>query len=176
MARAPRVAEEQAAPLAEPITETITYVPGPMDPVSVKWCGLTFQANMPKEITGCSEGTEREKLYMQLIESARQNKHFRVGNERPKRDPSALPETSEQYRAYLVDWLKSPGIDHADDLIARFAKDRELQLACEVGADDYAWIATLFMPKLHELAKADELTEGQVATIWINHGYNQLPW
>jgi predicted urease superfamily metal-dependent hydrolase len=28
-------------------------------------------------------------------------------------------------------------IEHAIELIARFARDRELQAACEVGADDF---------------------------------------
>jgi len=76
----------------------------------------------------------------------------------------------------MIDWIKDPAIEHTDQLIARFACDRELQAICEVGADDYAYLATLFMPRLHDLAKGDELTEGQVASIWINHGINQLPW
>jgi len=75
-----------------------------------------------------------------------------------------------------VAWLKDPNLDHAEKLIARYAKDRDLREVCEVGADDYSWLATLFMPKLHDLAKGDELTEGQVASLWINHGFNQLDW
>jgi hypothetical protein len=175
MARAARVLDG-AELAAEPVTETITYVPGPLDPVTVKWCGHVFQANVGKEIVGHAEGTEREKLNHQLITSARDNKHFMVGDAKPKRDRDTLPKTASEYRAYAVAWLKDPNIEHADQLIARFAKDRDLRTACEVGSDDYAWIATLFMPKLHELARADELTEPQVATMWINHGINELPW
>jgi hypothetical protein len=67
-------------------------------------------------------------------------------------------------------------IEHADELIARFAKDRELQLACEVGSDDFAYLGTLFMPRLYDLAKADDLTAQQVSSLWISHGFNVLPW
>jgi len=175
MARQPRAIEESESRV-EPVTETITYTPGPQDPVSIKWCGHTFQANVPKEITGNSEGSDRDKLNFHLIERARENKHFRVGSGRSRREEKSLPKTAEEYRAYMIDWIKDPSIEHADQLIARFARDRELQVSCEVGADDYAYLSTLFMPRLHDLAKGDELTEGQVASIWINHGVNQLPW
>lgn len=168
---------EGAEPLAEAVTETITYMPGPMDPAVTKWCGHTFQANVGKDITGHPDGSAAEKLNHQLIEAARTNKHFKVGSARtPARETRELPKTAEEYRRYAVAWIKDPEIQTTEQLITRFARDRDLQFACEVGADDYAWLSTLFMPKLHELAKADELTEGQVASIWINHGVMQLPW
>lgn len=179
MARQPRPIETTDDELAKLVTETITYVPGPMDPSVVKWGGMTFQANVPKEVTGHAEGTTAQQLAHQVIERARENKHFRVGegaSSRPRREAVTLPKTSEEYRAYVVGWLKDPAIEHASDLIARFARDRELQAACEVGHDDFAYIATLFMPRLHELAKADELSEAQVSSLWINHGFNVLPW
>lgn len=178
MAKSPKTIEgaADAMPPAEPVTETVTYLAGQGDPSSVKWGGHVFQANVPKEITGHTEGTEREKLNHSVIESARTNKHFRVGNARPKRDVMAMPKTAEEYRAYAIDWLKDPSIDHAETLIARFAKDRELRAMCEVGSDDYSYLSTLFMPRLYELARADELTDGQVASLWINHGFNELPW
>lgn len=163
-------------PIAGPVTEAITYIPGDGDPSSVKWGGHVFQANVPKELTGHPDGTDREKLNHQIIVAADSNKHFKVGNNRPKRDVAALPKTAEQYRAYMVGWLQDPSIQHTNELIARFAKDRELQASCEVGSDDYSFLATLFMPKLHELAEADEFTEQQVAAIWIQNGINQLPW
>lgn len=180
MARATKVMTEEAP--AEPVTETITYTPGPMDPVTVKWGGHVFQANVPKEITGHAEGTSREQLNHSLIESARTNRHFMVGGERKKRDAIAEPQTPEEYRAYCIAWLKeigrdgNPVIQTTEQLISRFARDRDLQKACEVGHDDYTYIATLFMPKLHELQRAEELSDPQVATIWVNHGVNQLPW
>lgn len=165
-----------AEPKTKPVTESITYIPGQGDPASIKWCGHTFHANVPKEITGHPEGTQSEQLSHHLIERARDNKHFKVGNNRPKRDAMVQPKTAEEYRAYMVGWLQDPAIQTTNQLIARFAKDRELQAACEVGADDYSYLATLFTPKLYELAKADELTDQQVATIWIQNGINQLPW
>lgn len=186
MAKAAKTTEE-VEPTVEPVTETITYIPGPSDPSTVKTFGHVFHANVPKEITGHAEGTSSQKLNMQLIETARPKMKtdgtewfhpcFRVGNaSRPKRDASTLPTTSNEYRAYAIEWLKDPSIQHADQLIARLAKDRELHLACEVGADDFSYLATLFTPKLYELQKADELTSQQVSTIWINHGFNVLPW
>jgi hypothetical protein len=161
-----QIGEAEELGPSQMVTDTITYLPGPMDPPVTKWRGHTVQANVPKEFTAPAEH----------FEHARGNKFFRVGNEAVKRDSMTLPATAEQYRAYIVNWLKDPAIQHADQLIARFAKDRDLRTACEVGSDDYAWIATLFMPKLHELSRADELTEPQVATLWISHGINELPW
>lgn len=175
MAKAPKAIEGDD-PISGPFTETVTYMPGPMDPSTIKWCGHTFQANVSKEITADPNGSESQKLNAHLIERARENSHFKVGNARRQRGAIIEPKTAEEYRAYVVEWLKDPALDHADRLIARFAKDRDLQAACEVGADDYSYLATLFMPKLHELARADELSEGQVASLWLNHGINQLPW
>lgn len=175
MARAPKPTEE-AELLIEPVTEMITYVPGPMDPSTIKWCGHTFHANVPKEITGRADGSERERLSAHLIERARENKFFTVGNAKPKRDVMPMPTTAEAYRAYLVDWLKDPSIEHVEQLIARFAQDRNLRAACEVGSDDYSYIATLFLPKLHELTRMDELQPSQVAAIWASHGFNETPW
>jgi uncharacterized protein (DUF736 family) len=177
MARASaKRANEENEESTGPVTESITYLPGDGDPSTVTWCGHTFRANVAKEITGHADGTDREQLNHQLIERARDNPHFKVGDARPKRTGREIPKTAEEYRAYMAAWLQDPSIQHADQLIARFAKDRELQAACEVGSDDFSLLATLFMPKLHEMAKADELTEGQVAQLWINHGINQLPW
>ena len=171
MAKQPRLIDDVApgdvAPAAgDLVTETITYLPGPMDPPVTKWRGHVVHANLPKEIRAPADH----------FEHARGNKFFRVGADPVKPEKRQAPTTSEQYRAYIVDWLQDPAIQHAEDLIARFAKDRELRGRCEVGSDDYSYIATLFTPKLHDLARADELTENQVAHLWIQHGFNELPW
>jgi hypothetical protein len=176
MARAQRVVEGSELPLSEPVTETIIYIPGEGDRPSVVWCGHTFHANVPKDITGNAGGSAREQLNMQLIERARENKHFVVGGVRKKRDARSDPRTQMEYRAYAIEWIKDPSIEHADQLIARLAKDRDLQLTCEVGYDDFAYLATLFMPRLHDLAKGDEINETQLGTLWLGHGYNVLPW
>lgn len=163
---------------AEVVNETITYIPGNGDPAAVKWGGHTFHANVPKEIKGNADGSEREQLNAQLIESARTNPVFRLGSEKGPRKilRGGTPKTADEYKRYFVGWLADTRIESASDLIARFAKDRELQAACEVGTDDYAYIRDLFMPRLSDLAKADELGNEQVASLWLNHGYNQLPW
>lgn len=180
MAKASRVVAEEPELIPDPVTEMVTYVPCPMDPVHTTWCGHKFEANIPKEIKGHAAGTEREKLNALLIERARDNKHFRVGNAKAKRDPAKEPSTAEEYRLFIVEWLKSPRFNdpdtHAEDLIARFSKERELRDVCGVGTDDYDFIGNLFMPKLHELAKRDELTEAQLASLWLRYGFNQLPW
>jgi hypothetical protein len=166
---------EDTDPPVEPVTETITYIPGEQDKPQVTWGGHTFQANVPKTITGHAEGSNQERINHHLIESARNNKHFQVGGTKKKRDASALPETAEQYRAYMVDWLQG-SFDHADELIQRFARDRDLRDRCDVGSDDYSYLATLFMPRLHELARGDDLNDLQVSAIWARNGFNVLPW
>lgn len=175
MARQSRIVEVEEPPV-EPVTETITYVPGQHDPVFITWCGHRFEANKSKEITGHAEGTQQQRLNHHLIESAKNNKHFTIGGQRKRQDPSALPTTSDGYKAYMIEWIKDPSYQHADELIARFAKDRELQAACEVGSDDFAYLSTLFMPRLHELARGDDMTELQIASLWAQHGVNVLPW
>lgn len=178
MARQPKRANEEIGDdtAAGHVTETVTYLPGNGDPSTVEWCGHTFRANMPKEITGHPDGTDREQLNHSLIERARDNPHFKVGDARPKRTGREMPTTAEGYRAHIAAWLQDPSIQTADQLIQRFARDRELQASCEVGASDWDLIATLFVPKLHDMAKADELTPEQVAHLWVNAGVNQLPW
>lgn len=168
---------------ADSVTESITYVPGQGDPSFVKWGGHTFQANVPKEITGHPEGTSTERFNHQVIESARNNPCFTVGSQKNarKKKSDALPVDAKGYRAYMVDWLKEEKngnsvFEHAEQLIERLAQDRELQAKCEVGYDDFQYLGSLFMARLHELAAADELSEGQIAALWVQHGYNQLPW
>ncbi len=176
-ASAAKTMEDQPELEVAPVVEMVTYVPATIgDPVQVTWCGHVFHANTPKEIRGHANGSARDKLNAELIERARENKCFVVGNGKPKRDPVKAPQTPEEYRVYFVEWLKDSEIQHAEQLIARFAKDRELQHLCGIGTDDYDMMRDLFMSKLHQLSKADELSQGQVSDMWIRHGYNLLPW
>jgi hypothetical protein len=170
---------------AKPYRETITYVPGNGDPVVTLWGGHTFRANEPKELVAHAEGTARERLNHEIIELARDNKHFTVGSgasTRSRRKAAVMVETPEQYRAHLADWMKEVGADgqpvvkSASQLVERFAKERDMRTMAEVGASDYDLIGALFMPKLHDLAKADELTADQVTALWRQHGFNELPW
>lgn len=171
-----KAVEEQAELMVDPVVETITYIPGQGDPSHVVWCGHTFHANVPKEIRGHATGNARDKLNAELIERARDNKSFAVGNAKPKRDAVKSPNTAEEYRVYFVEWLKDPEIQHAEQLIVRFARDRQVQVACAIGTDDFDMMRDLFVPKLHQLAKGDELTDGHVSDIWVRNGYNVLPW
>jgi hypothetical protein len=155
--------------------ETITYVPGHLDPPQIKWCGQTFHANVPKEILGDSAGSQQERLNHGLIEAARGNRHFTVGGAKKKRDAGSLPTNDEEYRAYVVKWLQDP-FEHVEDMIARLARDRDLWQMCEVGSNDFEYISTLFMPKLYELARGDDMNELQVSAVWARHGFNVLPW
>lgn len=183
MARANNQASEETVSKG-PFTETITYTPGHGDPVVTQWGGHTFHANKPKEVTCHPEGTARERLNAELVELARSNPHFTVGTGGPARKAKAskMIETPEQYRSHLAEWMKEVGPDgqpvikSAAQLIERFAKERDMRTMAEVGASDYDLIGTLLMPKLSDLAKADELTAEQVASIWRQHGFNELPW
>lgn len=180
MAKQPRVAGE-TEPASEPYTEMVTYTPGPLDPVTAKWCGHVFHANVAKEIKAHADGAERDKLNHHLVERARENKFFLVGTAKDgtakaKRDPQAMPTTAREYVGYMVEWLKDDSIQNAEQLISRFARDRDLRATCDVGTDDYNYLATLFMPKLHELQRMDELSDAQIGSLWVSHGINQLPW
>jgi hypothetical protein len=164
----------QAAP-SGPVTETVTYCPGREDPVSVEWGGHTFHANVPKEITGHPDGTAAEQINHHIIERARDNRQFMVGDQRKPRDAIAQPVTSDEYKTHMISWMMEP-FRHVEDLIGKFASERNLQAACGVGSDDYDYLGSLFMPKLMALARADEMTELQLAAVWARHGYNVLPW
>lgn len=153
-----------------PLGEQITYLPGEGDPLTVKWHGFVFHANVPKSVTKPD-----------LIEQARGNKFFKVGAFDTAKDSTAAPDaaivapkTAGEYRAHFVDWFrKSTDIN---GLVETWAKEQPMREACEVGADDYSYIGTLFHPKMHELAKAAGLSEGQLAELWARFGVFQLPF
>lgn len=178
MAKANAAAKDMSEENSGPLTDTLTYLPGEGDPATVKWGGHVFRANVGKEIKGDPDGTPQEQVNHQIIVSARNNHpHFSVaGQKGPRKQRNPVPTNAEEYRRYFVGWLNDPSIVSAEIMIERFAKDRELQSRCEVGTDDFAFIRDLFMPKLSDLARADEMSNEQVAQLWLNHGYNQLPW
>lgn len=181
MARDSASRSKETLPMLEAVTDTITYVPGDGDPVSVKWGGHIFHANVPKEITGHPDGTQAQQLNHELLTAARSNPHFRRGSEKGERKAAREPRTPAEYRAHFVNWLRDAKADgdegtNVDGLIARFCCDKPLQEACGCGSDDFMFMGELFMPKLHEFAKADGLNDQQVSAAWVNHGVNQLPW
>lgn len=161
----------------KPVEETITYEPGLQDPPSTRWGGHTFHANVPKKITGRPDGTEQERINHHIIERVRDgNPSFTAGDAKaPKKKKVELPTDANGYKAYMIGWLQDQ-FDSAEALIERFVRDRDLQITCEVGAEDFAYLGSLFLPKLSKLAKADDMSEGQIASAWLRHGVNQLPF
>ncbi|MBV8474519.1 MAG: hypothetical protein JO107_10270 [Hyphomicrobiales bacterium] len=152
------------APAAPDEGEDVTYIPGPHDPVEVKWRGHAFKANVPKRVKDA-----------EMIEAARGNRHFRVGAEAlDAPNPNEPPKTAMGYRAWALNWMK--GVESVDDLVSKWAGDRVLRQTCEVGSDDIAYLGTLIEPKLRALRLREGLDEQGVANIWIKHGVLELPW
>lgn len=150
--------------------ELVTYLPGgPDDPAAVKWNGHIFNAHVPKRITD-----ER------MIASARGSKFWHVGHFDAQARSVALsaaadlPTTPEQYRAHVVAWLKK--VTTIDDMVKTWVAEQNMRELCGVGSDDYAYIGSLFKPKMYELARAAELNDMQLADLWRAYSVFQLPF
>lgn len=154
-----------------PLGEQVTYLPTAGDPPSIKWHGIVFHANVPKPVNK-----------PELIAAARENRFFKVGPFDPATDSTAAlenadaaaPKTAEEYRAHFVAWLRKTETIH--DLIKNWTADTALRQSCEVGSDDYSYIASLFLPKQHELARIAGLQPQQLATLWAEKGVFELPF
>ena len=152
-----RKTQADAAPAAELYTEQLTYLPGEGDNASTKWAGITFHANKPKTLEAHAEGTPQQRLMHQIIEAARKNKFFHVGEFDPANavdahETTVLPKTSDQYRAHVVGWL--PKMASEGELDAKWISEESLRGACGVGSDDLDWLGALIAPKRHELRKS----------------------
>lgn len=140
---------EQAKPQAKAQGEQVTYRPGPEGPVQVKWGGYIFHANVPRADIKDAE----------LIERAKRNKFFHVGDFNPVTDAVPVkedqpaPKTAEQYRAHAAAWIKTA--QSVDELDTHWQNEETLRIACGVGTDDLEYIGTLFNPKRAELKKKD---------------------
>jgi len=143
--------------------EHVTYFPGRGDPDYAVWRGITFNAGEPVFVTDQS-----------MVEAARGNRFFHVGEGKPQKDPLAPPVNAKEYRAHVVRWLKDTR--SVDQLVGNWAGDRTLRQECEIGLDDIQWLGTLVEPKLRELSRAEGLDPSKVAEIWISHGILELPW
>lgn len=62
-----------------------------------------------------------------------------------------VPESSQEYRAHLVHWLKA--CNEAGTLANRWSKEERLRIACGVGTDDYDYLASLINPRYADLRK-----------------------
>jgi hypothetical protein len=181
--KAPAGTDEQAQQDRLPLSEQITYLPREGDPPSTRWHGHVFHANVPKTVTKA-----------ELIEAARNNRFFKVGSFDPAKDSTAAlsevpaddPKTSEQYRARVVAWLKRLDKISADPeqgpggaleaMVKTWAKEQHMREACEVGSDDYSYIGSLFLPKMHQFSQAAGLNQQAVAELWARNGVFQLPF
>jgi len=146
--------------LSGTVTETVTYLPGPDDPVQTKFAGHVFTANVPKTIAGDHDADPKTAAYRsaQLIETAKKNRFFKVGEFNASRDGVAVeeqnkPQTAEQYRAHAVAWLKT--VDSVEKLDTKWIDEEPLRQQCEVGYDDIEYLRSLFVPKREELRKRD---------------------
>lgn len=146
--------------LSGTVSEQVTYLPGPEDPVSVKFAGHVFNANVPKTIEGDHDADPKTRAYQnaQLIEKARRNKFFKVGDFNAARDGVAVeqqekPSSAEQYRAHAVKWLQK--VESVDELDTKWIAEEPLRAACEVGLDDLDYLGSIFGPKRAELRKRD---------------------
>lgn len=169
-------------------TELVTYLPGDGDPHTVKWGGHTFHANVatPVAYVDFADPEAAPHPNKTLVERARGNKHFKVGDEKKPAAGPAQPTTPEQYRAHVVAWLKDIGRDAVNSnamtagcteaLIRRWADDAKLREVCGVGTDDYIYLRSLIDPKLSECQRADELNNEQLRELWVKHGIMELPW
>lgn len=152
-------------------SEQITYLPGPEDPVTTKFFGHVFHANVPKIVTN-----------RELIKKLRDhpNPFFKVGPFDPAKDKAPVigfigePTTSEQYRAHAVGWINKCA--DIDDMAKTWVAEQRLRDACEFGTDDYMWLGTIFLPKMHDLAKRAELNDSRLAQLWQRYGVFSLPF
>jgi hypothetical protein len=149
---APKSSANQASS-SEPsllASEQVTYLPGPGDPVQVKWGKHVFSANVPRPVTD-----------PRLIEKAKSNKFFKVGQFDPQRDgvkteAVVLPKTAEQYRAWCIAWAKT--MERVTDFDRRWQEEEGLRIACEVGTEDLDLINSVIGPMRAELVKRDRPT------------------
>lgn len=167
----PRAKQNEAPPLA---SEQITYLPGEGDPSSTKWRGIVFHAHVPKTVTNAV-----------LIEQARGNRFFKVGDFDPARDTGGQPmvisdpKTPTEYRAHFVAWFNKLSVNDIggiNQMVATWAREQPMREACEVGTDDYSYIGSLFNPKMYQLMMAANINKQQLAELWANHGVLQLPF
>jgi hypothetical protein len=149
MARAPTpvARDESESPALLPASEKVTYTPGPGDSPDTIWMRHKFKAHVPKEVRDAT-----------LIEKARANKFFHVGEFDPEKhaykEVVAEPKTAEAYRAWCVNWLR--GVEDVEHLCERWANEAKMRARLEVGYDDFKYIASLLQPRLDDLIRRED--------------------
>ena len=144
--------------------EHVTYWPGHGDPHTVKWRGIEFKAGQPKKLR-----------HAEHIEAARGNRYFHVGDgDAPEVNPNLGPTDANGYRAHVVRWLDD--MVTVEELIAKWAGEREMRDRCGTGDDDIRFLGPLVEPKLREMRRKEGLNDRQVADVWMKYGIFDLPW
>lgn len=183
MAREPNqtVKDKPESPALLPVSEKVTYTPGPGDNSDTTWMGHKFKAHVPHdlEIPGADVMeamtkpeaerskadvlailglSKRLKTNAHLVIAARGNKFFHVGEFDPQKhaykEVVPEPKTAEAYRAWCVTWLRDVG--SVDELCERWANEAKMRARLEVGYDDLKYISTLLQPKLDELIRRED--------------------
>lgn len=123
----------------------VTYVPrDPADPNRVRWAGVLFEANVPKEVA-----------HPEIIAGAPTNPWFDVEGQaaKPKGGRPPNPKTAEEYRAFAINWINKA--ETAKGLNDRWTAEERLREVCGVGSDDLDAISLIMQPRLHHLTMAD---------------------
>lgn len=130
----------------------VTYAPiDAADPVRTKMAGLSFEANVPREVN--------ESTHPEAARNARVNPWFKIEGE-PDTAPQknrggrpANPKTAEDYRAWAIGWINRA--EDARSLRERWEAEQKMREACGVGEDDLDFIELIMQPRLHHLDMAD---------------------
>lgn len=147
----PRAKVEEPDKAPEKVSEQITYLPGPEDPIITTWMKHVFHGHIPKTVTNS-----------ELIEKARLNKSFKVGDFNPHTDaktkiePTPVPKTSDQYKVWALAWTKK--CESADALDMRWAEEENLRRECDVGEEELDYLRSVIGPMRAELLKKDRPT------------------
>ncbi len=160
----PQPYQTRQTPVQDPIEdgENITFCPELGGASETIWREIHFRANVPVFV--------KDK---DLIDAARGNRFFQVGNEK-KALSNETPKTHDQYRAHVIRWLGET--KNTEDLIKRWAADRELRTSCEAGSDDYRYLSQFLETKLRDHARFDGLDDQKVASLFLKHGIVEIPW
>lgn len=141
----------------------VTYKPRDGDPASVVWCGVKFEANLPKETNQPEIVALAGSNPWFVCEGKDIDAKAQVAKTAPK--VAKAPKTPEEYRAYAIEWLKAAQPDPeiaakdadraslacAKSIETRYAAEEPLREKCGWGTDDDALLQTIFYPKLATL-------------------------
>jgi len=162
--------------------ESITYVPSDGDPNSTKMHGITFHANVPKQLSG------DHPLVAKLKEFP--NRFFHVGtfdigkhSSEAKKGDNPDPTDGPSYRAHVLRWfmaLDGNSASSFENFVARWASEEPVRKIAEgadanaLGTDDYLWLGDVIRPRLADMQKAAGLNDEAAAQVWMQHGVLQL--